>query len=175
MKKISFYLCLLASACYSQKKNAIWCFGDSFKIIFNGQAAPIISNGELLGRGSCASIATDSGKLEFYASTMYNYLWQQGVLELGAVYSKCDTIMSNGTYLIGGGWYREMTIIPKPMSDSLYYLFCAGVTSIHGFYYSIIDMSQDSGRGAVIQKNVPLMQHAKLAQCGMQACRHANG
>lgn len=74
-------------------------------------------------------------------------------------------------------------IIPVPGDTTKYYLFhqtdddYATVTHTDCalyFYYSIIDMSLDSGRGAVTQKNVVLYNDS-LA-CGfLTACKHANG
>lgn len=71
-------------------------------------------------------------------------------------------------------------IIPFPSDSTKYYLFhetsddYGNTFSAFYLYYSIIDMSQDSGRGAVIQKNVVLLNDT-LLDGRLTACKHANG
>ncbi|MBL0053406.1 MAG: hypothetical protein IPP29_18870 [Bacteroidetes bacterium] len=91
------------------------------------------------------------------------------------VYNRENKLMISGDSLIGDAWYREYVLVPFPNDTTKYYAFSAGVTTIHGFYYSIIDMSQDSGRGAVIQKNVPLQGTNFIASDGVAAIQHGNG
>ena len=73
-------------------------------------------------------------------------------------------------------------ILKQPGSDHIYYLFhetlfrdqSVGDYRVSELYYSIIDMSLDSGRGAVIQKNVVLLSDT-LTIGSITACKHANG
>jgi hypothetical protein len=61
---------------------------------------------------------------------------------------RCSNYLSSGT--------QEALIIPKPGSDSLYYIFttdCVEDTLYGGFRYSIVDMSLNIGDGDVILKN----------------------
>ncbi|MBL0073031.1 MAG: hypothetical protein IPP34_15015 [Bacteroidetes bacterium] len=51
----------------AQKRNAIWCFGDSAAIDFSSGIASPISSG-MDGRGSCASIADEGGNPYFLCS-----------------------------------------------------------------------------------------------------------
>ena len=67
----------------------------------------------------------------------------------------------------------ELAIIPDPGDTNKYYLFSIGVTSIFGLYYSVIDMSQNNGLGAVIQKNI-LLNAFKSVDC-ISAIKHGNG
>jgi len=52
----------------------------------------------------------------------------------------------------------------KPDDDNIYYIFTVddafGSPSTDGLNYSIVDMTQDNGNGAVIQKNIPLINEA---------------
>lgn len=64
--------------------------------------------------------------------------------------------MQNGDSIKGGGWYKELIIIPAPLTDSLYYLINIGVTHDDGLFYNIIDLTENNGLGAVVQKNVQL-------------------
>ncbi|HNP97641.1 MAG TPA: T9SS type A sorting domain-containing protein [Bacteroidia bacterium] len=71
-------------------------------------------------------------------------------------------------------------VIPIPDHPRQYYLFhetCDdyGYTfSSFYLYYSIIDMSMDSGLGAVVSKNNILL-HDSLTEGRLTACKHANG
>lgn len=71
-------------------------------------------------------------------------------------------------------------IIPIPGDSNKYYLFHE-TSDDYGnsyctlyLYYSIIDMSLDSGLGAVTQKNVILLNDS-LTAGRLTACKHANG
>nr|MBK9650878.1 T9SS type A sorting domain-containing protein [Bacteroidota bacterium] len=134
-----------------------------------------VGKSQVVSRGSCVSICDSNSNLVFYAHTFYVPLWQQGQIDLTVVYNKSDTIMQNGVNLIGRGWYKELLILPFIDSANLFYLVQAPVTGKGGFFYSIIDMSQDSGRGAVIQKNVQLQGSTFWANDGITAIKHGNG
>lgn len=70
--------------------------------------------------------------------------------------------------------------LPFPDSSHKYILFhqTGGIFTPYGLpselYYSLIDMTLDSGRGGVTQKNVPIIANDTL-EYGIAACRHANG
>ncbi|MEO8146565.1 MAG: T9SS type A sorting domain-containing protein [Bacteroidia bacterium] len=158
---------------YSQKRNNIWCFGDSAGIDFGNLSNPSSFQSGMDARGSCSSIADKNGSLQFYSSTSYKPLWSTGVIKLGAVYNSYHQLMQNGDTLIGRGWYNEIVIIPNPADSNLYYVFTAGVTSIYGLYYSVVDLSLGGGLGAVVQKNVQL-QSFPIVDC-LAAIKHGNG
>jgi len=71
-------------------------------------------------------------------------------------------------------------VIPFPSDTSKYYLFHVtsddyGVTySALNLYYTIVDMSLDSGKGAVTLKNSILLNDS-LVPGMLTACKHANG
>jgi hypothetical protein len=84
--------------------------------------------------------------------------------------------MFNGDSIKMQLWYNEVLIINKPGNDNQYYVFSIGVTGTsgdYGLYYSIVDMSLDSGNGAVVQKNIQLLNF----KCtdGLIAVKHGNG
>src|SRR6185436_9980690 len=111
--------------------------------------------------------------LLFYATTAYFPLWWQGYVKLGAVFDKNNNLMQNGDTLIGALSFQEQVIIPVPDSDSLFYLFSIGLFTPYGLYYSIIDISQNSGLGAVVLKNIQI-NNFKATDC-LNAVKHANG
>jgi hypothetical protein len=153
------------------QRGNVWCFGDSSGIDFNLPGGPVPISTVLNTRGSCVSVADTSGQLLFYSA------YDESVGIFGTdpvkVYSKNNTLMNNGDSIKGGGWYKELVIVPASMTDSLYYLFNIGVTFDLGLYYSLIDMKQNNGMGAVVQKNVQL----QIFKCtdGINAVKHGNG
>ena len=63
---------IIACGVNAQKRNNIWCFGDSAGIDFSKLGSPQVFSSSLDTRGSCASIADTSGQLLFYAETNGN-------------------------------------------------------------------------------------------------------
>jgi len=84
--------------------------------------------------------------------------------------------MPNGSGIRDVGWLCQGNIIvPKPESNTQYYLFTMDFNSASGWidvYYSLIDMSLQSGLGNVTTKNVLLRQSCGA---GISATHHANG
>jgi hypothetical protein len=129
---------------------------------------PITFPSGMDGSGSCVSIADSTGSLLFYADT------RAGIGHLsGNIYNSSHQIMQNGDSINGEDWYQEMVIVPY--LNNLYYLFSMNIvyTSFQGIYYSIIDMNQNGGLGAVIQKNIQLNM-VRNADC-VTAIKHGNG
>ncbi|MBK8414104.1 MAG: T9SS type A sorting domain-containing protein [Bacteroidetes bacterium] len=105
--------------------------------------------------------------------------------------SASDTML-NGTGLSPSTysspqWYGDglripqaTLILPMPGSTNLYYLFHSTIDTInipsyaYYFYYSLIDMSLDSGKGVVVAKN-QVIQTGLFATGGISGCMHANG
>lgn len=164
---IIFLILIISFPSFSQKRNNIWCFGDSTGIDFNQTpSVPIVTS--LDTRGSCVSVADSMGSLLFYANTRATLTGNTT-----RIWTKNNQLMQNGDSIIGRGWYNELIIVPMPDYPNKYYLFSVGVTSIFGFYYSVIDMSLNGGLGAVIQKNVQLNTYT--AWDAMAAVKHGNG
>lgn len=108
------------------------------------------------------------------------------------VYGKNDSLMVNGDSLVSGAYYNQFwqsgfniaqstLILPLPNHPNLYYLFHNTIgTSTNTYehpkdlYYSVIDMNQVGGNGAVIQKR-QIAIHDTLTYGGITACKHANG
>jgi WD40 repeat protein len=163
--------CIIALGGNAQKRNAIWCFGDSAGIDFNNLSIPTPIATAMDSRGSCCSISDTSGSLLFYASGSDPL--QSPLSELVIVRNAMHQMMPNGDSIVGQIWYQELTITDIPASQNLYYLFSAGVTANDGLYYSVIDMNANGGLGAVLQKNIQLVNFKVVD--GMRAIKHANG
>lgn len=151
---------------YSQR-SANWCFGDSAGIDFK-TTPPSTFISSVKSRGSCVSISDKAGDVLFYAYTRATVTGNTTL-----VFNSANTLMQNGNNIVGRGWYQELVIIPDPADTNKYYLFSTGATSIYGLFYSVIDMSQNGGFGAVMQKNVQLLSFP--ANDGLTAVKHGNG
>ena len=91
----------------------------------------------------------------------------------GEVYNRNQIQMINGDSIVMALWFMESVIVDNPAVSNQYYLFSTGVTGNYGLYYSIIDMSLDSGRGAVVQKNLQLLPYP--SDDGLTCVKHGNG
>lgn len=157
----------------AQKRNYIWCFGDSAGIDFDNLSNPATFASGNDTRGSNCAIADSSGNLLFYATTTYWPLFSQGYAKCGAIYNRNHQVMLNGDTIIGEAWFSEVVIIPFAGTDSMYYVFFAGVTSIYGLYYCTVNMNGNGGLGEIVSKNVLLQPFAQI-DC-LKAIKHGNG
>lgn len=159
MKKGYLYgfLCLLSFYGIAQNQNNNWTFGKNAGLTFNAS----LPNGFQFFTGSqmdapkgCASISDRStGLLQFYTDGR-------------TVWNKNHTVMANGNDLIGcPAAAQPAIIVPKPGTTKEYYIFTisginlyqTGVPEKKGLAYSVVDMTQNGGLGAVTAvKNVSL-------------------
>lgn len=160
---------------YGQKQGNIWFFGEGAGLDFNGSAPTPISGGQIYGNPQgpmdhlynegCATISDSSGNLLFYSNGE-------------KVWNRNHQIMPNGDGLYGHySATHAAYIVPKPLSDSLFYLFTLDGMQRnlqYGLRYSIINMCLDGGLGDVIpgKKNIPLLQPASEK---IVAIYHTNG
>lgn len=133
-----------SSVLFSQGEANNWYFGLNAGLSFASGSPVALTNGQLVTEEGCATISNSSGQLLFYTdgSTIYNRNHQ---------------IMLNGSGLFGHtSSSQSATIVPKPGSASLYYVFTIDAEARdRGFCYSIVDMSLDGGLGGVtIDKNI---------------------
>jgi hypothetical protein len=149
-------------------------FGDSAGIDFNNVSNPTPIHSSVKSRGSCASICDKVGNIKFYYGASADlYYFLNAAHENGNVWNKGNNLMVGGDSIFTKSWYNEGVIIPSPSDTNTYYIFNIGITSVFGLYYSVIDMSQDSGRGALIQKNIQL-ETWEAVDC-LNAVKHGNG
>jgi len=150
-----------------------WCFGDSAGINFNN-IPPTTFTSAVKSRGSCASISDSLGNLLFYTS--YDptpILTGQNPSKNGNVYDVFGNIMQNGDSIVMEAWYQEALIISPTFDSNIFYIFSVGVGLQEGLFYSIVDISQNGGLGAVTQKNIQLL-NLKSVDC-ISAIKHGNG
>jgi gliding motility-associated-like protein len=130
---------------FSQQEASVWYFGQNAGIKFDALGnVTALTDGQLNTLEGCTSIADSSGNLLFYTDG-------------SIVYNKNHVVMQNGFGLLGSySTTQSATIVPKPGSTNLYYVFTLdALANINGFRYSVIDMNLDSGNGGVTSnKNV---------------------
>lgn len=137
---------LHVSLVYSQKESANWYFGQFAGLDFNsGNPSPLL-NGKLNTSEGCATISDVNGNLLFYTDGI-------------TVWDRRHEVMPNGQGLLGHGSSTESAlIVPKPGSNSRYYIFTVDKPSyyltegesIDGVNYSEIDLSLNNNFGDVI-------------------------
>tara|TARA_R110000868_G_scaffold111773_1_gene301517 strand:+ start:18374 stop:22198 length:3825 start_codon:yes stop_codon:yes gene_type:complete len=143
--KLLFILLLYTTLALSQQEASVWYFGKNAGLKFqpDGSVAAL-TDGQLDTNEGCATLADSNGNLLFYTDGT-------------TVWNKNHQVMQNGTGLMGN-WSstQSATIVPKPGSSNLYYVFTLDY-EVHpnGFRYSIVDISFNGGLGAVTsEKNV---------------------
>ena len=160
---IIFIVFIFSNLCFSQGEANNWYFGENAGITFNSGNPVALIDGQLNTYEGCASISDSNGQLLFYTNGI-------------SVWNKNHQFMVNGTGLLGSqSSTQSATIVPKPGSSNLYYMFTldaeAGI--INGFRYSVIDMLQDSGNGAVTSEKNIFVYSPSCEKIGI--IKHANG
>ncbi len=132
---------------YTQEQERIWAFGRGAGIDFNTNPPTPIVTGISTSEGS-ASVCDENGRLLFYTDGTY-------------VWSRNNTVMPNGVNLTGAGsnitasTTQGALIVLAPGKQDQYYIFSLGQYggSYTGkLYYSIVDMTLNSGWGDVTTK-----------------------
>jgi gliding motility-associated-like protein len=150
----------------AQKEYNIWYFGDSAGLDFNYDPPKPLSNFRMWTFESSSSVCDKNGNLLFYTNG-------------NIIYNKERRLMVNGK--MKGRHFSAVQgsmILPVPFNDSLYYILLSSEheSSLNGrvdsLLYMVVDIKQDSGRGAVIKKETPLLPRSLE---GFTACLHANG
>ncbi|MEW4924986.1 T9SS type B sorting domain-containing protein [Algibacter sp. 2305UL17-15] len=152
MKKIAVFVFLwgITLSVSAQKQAANWYFGEhaglKFDLDTNSITTPL--DGQLSTREGCASISDENGNLLFYTDGL-------------TIWNKNHNVMSNGFGLFGDSSSTQSAIIvPKPENPDVFYVFTVDnfLDDINeGLNYSEVNMSLDSGLGAVTVKNVNLL------------------
>lgn len=128
-----------------------WYFGEQAGIEFTGGATAILDGNNMLSAEGCASISDINGDLLFYTNG-------------STVWNKEHDEMINGQ-LIGGEETSSQSAIILPFSgdQTMYYIFTTENVYGDGEYalrYTIVDMKEDEGRGAVVVKDIKVMDNS---------------
>ncbi|HXH20289.1 MAG TPA: T9SS type A sorting domain-containing protein [Chitinophagales bacterium] len=146
------------------KRTWHWYFGHFAGLDFSNGAPVADENGAMSVLEGCAVISDTAGNLLFYT-------------DAHQVWNRNHQIMQNGDSL--GLYYPTprdgAIIIPRPGSDSIYYIFNVDGWENQfrrGLRWHEVDMSLDNGLGAVTSKNNIL--YAPVTE-QLAATRHCNG
>ncbi|MGE5108960.1 MAG: PKD domain-containing protein, partial [Sphingobacteriales bacterium] len=147
---------------YSQHANN-WYFAHRAGITFNTNPPSALADGVMDTNEGCSAISDTNGQLLFYTDG-------------ATVWNKLHQVMPNGTNL-KGNWSatNSAIIIPKPGSDSIYYIFTTGAEEANneGYFFSEVDISLQGGLGDVTAaKNILLYSPGTEK---LTAVRHSNG
>lgn len=150
---------LIVPLANGQNKRAThWYFGYEAGINFNTSFPTIDTTGKMETLEGSSSISDTLGNLLFYTNGE-------------KVWNKNHIIMPNGNGLLGNQSSSQSSIIvPKPGSDSLYYIFTTDAIS-YSTRYSIIDISLNNGLGDVTSiKNILLYNLGTEEIAGTMHC-----
>ena len=143
---------LLGSTMSDAGRGAYWYFGANAGLNFNTDPPTILTNGMINTMEGCATISNTSGNLLFSTDGIN-------------VYDNTNTLMPNGTGLLGDPSSTESSIIvPAPGNINQYYIFTVSADysgTNTNVTFSIVDMTLNSGKGDVVTsgKNSVLLLH----------------
>nr|MBK9652141.1 hypothetical protein [Bacteroidota bacterium] len=159
---------------------AIFGNGHSALNFYNGNVQVSKDSLPMDFRHTHANISDSAGNLLFYTNGYY-------------IADATNDTMDNGSGINPGAYAnfvpdgflipQAALIIPKPNSNSIYYLFhntadaypiIPNNSTSYKFYVSTIDMSLNGGLGSVISKNQVLINDS-MNVGKISACKHGNG
>jgi gliding motility-associated-like protein len=160
---LKFYILLALLLCsgplFAQKQSNIWYFGNYAGVDFNTSPPTGLTDGQLSTWEGCATISNDNGKLLFYTDGI-------------TVFTKTHNRMVNGEGLFGDPSSTQSgVIIPHPTNKNLYYVFTIMLQG-GSLYYSVVDVSKQSGMGEVVEKNILVLEKSTEK---ITAVKHKNG
>lgn len=138
-----------------------WYFGQNAGLDFGGGGAPNpLTDGNLSTIEGSSSIANTKGQLLFYSDgiTIYD---KDGKPMKSLVPGDTSAV----SIPLGGNRRSTQSalIVPKPTCRGCEYLYYVYTTSeIRGnkvLTYSVVDMRQNVGKGAIVEKNIPVTQN----------------
>lgn len=145
---------------FSEGEANIWYFGYFAGLDFNTNPPTALPDGQLFTYEGCATISNRQGQLLFYTDG-------------SGIRNANHEIMPNGSGLLGDfSSTQSGVVVPRPGSDSLYYVFTADdEAGPNGLRYSLVDMSLDNGKGDVTLRNALI--EAPMTE-KVTAVRHSN-
>ena len=146
----------ISGLCKAQsfKEGSIWYLGSYTGFDFKYDPPKVLNDSKMYNLTSRTStIADEFGNLLFYTNG-------------DTVWNKHHKVMMNGIKLnlyphnYGSNPASSCVIVPHPGDGELYYIFIASKFDPYTyseFSYAIVDISADNGNGAVVQKNIELL------------------
>jgi len=139
----------------TKKEGARWFFGDKAGLNFQ-PTPPKAVTGSLQSSQGSSVISDSQGHLLFYTD---------GVNVYDSLGVKMNDINGNPVTLSGDtASTQSALIVPQPDDkgcQSTYYVFTTSkLLGGSGLQYSLVDMRLNAGKGAIVQKNIPLVPSA---------------
>lgn len=146
----------------AQAEKSHWRFGYTAGIDFSsGSPQAVYSSAMTSSFEATVTMADAQGNLLFYS-------------EGSTVWNAVNSVMDNGTGLMGGTSTSQSISIPKPGDPNIYYLFTVGQENdTVGLRFSEIDMSANNGLGQVTANKNVVMDTAMMEK--LTAVKHCNG
>lgn len=139
-----------------------WYFGNFAGITFNTNPPSALTDGAVTTSEGSATISDANGNLLFYTDGIQ-------------VWNKNHLVMPNGTGLLGNpSSAQSAIIIPKPGSQTNYYIITVPEAGAVGMRYSEVDLTLNGGLGDVLTSNKNTLMFAPSSE-KVTAVRHANG
>lgn len=151
----------------AQNETIYWYFGNRAALNFDKGKLEVLGDSAMEAPVGSASIANQDGLLMFYSNG-------------ATVWNRNHEVMENGSGLSGDpNNFQSTIIVPKPGSESIYYLFYARsedatnplVTA--GSYYAEIAFSDQNPLGKVVSKNAFLDSDSPSEK--LSAVHHGSG
>ncbi|MEM1000356.1 MAG: T9SS type A sorting domain-containing protein [Bacteroidota bacterium] len=146
LSALMLFLVLTVAPVHSQTRaHEVWYFGNLAGLDFSGGNPVAVTNSAMNMFEGCSSVSDSlTGSLLFYSDGI-------------TVWDRNHNVMPNGTGLMGNNSSSQSAmIVPSPAANGQYYLFTV-TTGLSGLRYSIVDMTQNGGLGAVTTtKNILL-------------------
>lgn len=157
-------LYLSAHNLYAQRENQNWYFGNRAAISFAGVSPAALPNSAMVTYEAAASVSDATGNLLFYTNGVN--IWDRN-----------NQFMANGQ-VIGGheSASQGVVIVKKPGTATQYYVFVVDGCDNQlagGLKYSLVDMAQNGGLGAVTNRAAQLSTISMTEK--VTAVPHANG
>ena len=180
----------------AQKHDYHWMMGTAFGflnegVLFNFNESPMnmiwVERNMVMGSTN-ATMSDAEGNLIFYSNGCEIFNAEHELMEngdsinAGYVYEYQCLTETTGTGLNSYTSPQGMLALPAPGEDSIYYLFHSRLiylfdpweVKIDRMLYTKINMNKEDGRGAVIEKNITVVEDT-LDDWQLSAVRHANG
>ncbi|PLX08394.1 MAG: hypothetical protein C0594_06045, partial [Marinilabiliales bacterium] len=158
---LSLLVLLLSCSLFGQNQSRNWYFGNQAGFSFSSEDPVVLADGSMNAEEGCTAISDESGMLLFYTN---------GV----SVWNRNHDLMVNGYGLMGDPLSSQsVLVVEKPLENDIYFVFTMDQSGGQdGLRYSIIDMNEGGGLGAVITKNA-LVESPVTSK--IAAVKHANG
>lgn len=185
--EVLLFLFLFPNLFFGQGLNNLWLIGydccypnfQPVTVDFQSGFWSLSNSSRPMNLNTTNAVISDSlGSLLFYTNGVYIANNLDDTMLNGYGLNPCDFTTAHTQY--GLTIPQAALVIPFPDHPNQYYLFHNTADDRFNtyasfyLYYSIVDMSLDSGKGAVTQKNI-VLKNDTLVEGRLTACKHSNG